>query len=63
MREKDYIIATNIARVRIMKDILRDILSGAEYGVGEEEAQSVAMMLRRWEAALEQKIEQRRRAT
>ena len=59
MTEKDYILATNIARVRMLKDILRDILPGAEYGVGEEEAQSFAMRLRRWEAALEQKLQQR----
>ena len=54
MREKDYINATNLAKVRIAETVIRDILFG-ELAMDEEHA-TMMLQLRAWRGALERKV-------
>jgi len=55
MREKDYIAATNLAKVRIAVDVLRDVIP--DDGTIDSEALAVIVArLVRWRIALEKKV-------
>lgn len=55
MKEKDYINATNLAKVRAAKTIVRDLVPG-DPGISEEEYSHVLRCLGAWEARFEREI-------
>ena len=36
MTENEYIVATNLAKIRVVVDTLRDVMEGDDYGVNEK---------------------------
>ena len=48
MTERDYIVASELRAIRIVKDIVRDLIA-----VDEAEQRTMMTVLRRWEAKFE----------
>lgn len=57
MTESEYIKVTNRVNITRAKDAIRDILPGDEYGITEEEEQSLMRLLTRVERRLFTAIE------
>lgn len=45
MTEEDYIKATNLAKIKIIKVIMRDIMEGPSYGICEQDYREVTALL------------------
>jgi hypothetical protein len=58
MRERDYILCTNIAKVRVMRDVAFELTAGLEYGIQEEERKVLMQILHRAEERLDGLIQQ-----
>ena len=58
MRERDYIHATDLRTIRIIKDAMRHLLPGTEPSdlIQESEYRAVMQQLREWEDRLEQVV-------
>jgi hypothetical protein len=54
MSERDYIVATNLARVRVMQALLRDLLPCEE--VHDARKRDVGEVLGRWEEYLAEAV-------
>lgn len=51
--ERDYIICTNLAKVRIAFSTIKDLCEGKEYGVPDEEHEQVRKTIYQWMRNLE----------
>ena len=45
MLEKDYIAATNLAKIKIASEVLLDVMAGDEYGVNHDDYHTVTQCL------------------
>ena len=52
MKEKDYIRVSDLARIRVMEDILREIIVENNAIVATDEYRMVATLLARWRSKL-----------
>ena len=45
MLEKDYIAATNLAKIKIASEVLLDVMAGDEYGVNHDDYDTATQCL------------------
>jgi hypothetical protein len=57
VKERDYIIATNLAKIRAATNIVTGICAGSEYGVEAGELRTVIAALYKWTAFLEEAVD------
>lgn len=56
MNEDDYILATNLAKIRIARGILVDIVPGSSRQIDEKKIRAMISQLYDWEVALHKSI-------
>lgn len=56
MTEKDYILATDLRSVRLVKILLHDLIPENNEAIPEDEYHAVCCLVRHWEARMEKKL-------
>ena len=59
MKQRDYLLAQHLTRVRIAEDVLQQIIPGNEPNVPKKEYLQVLMTLEKWREAMYRELEKK----